>query len=358
MDLQITKVEEHDRKPIPPSDTQLGFGRHFSDHMFQFNFDTENGWHNARITPYGPLTLEPSAMCLHYAQQVFEGLKAYRGPDGGIRLFRYKDNLKRMQRSAARLCMPAFNEDDVADSLKQLVLIDRHWIPETEGCTLYIRPNYIATDPFLGVRPSQGYLFYIIAGPVGAYYPEGFNPVGIMVNDTYCRAVIGGVGEAKTGGNYGSSLLGQVEAKAKGFSQVLWLDANEHKYVEEVGTMNIFFMIGDEIVTSPLTGSILPGITRDSSIQLLRDWGYTVNERLLAVDDLVIAAEKGELKEIFGTGTAAIVSPVGHLSYKEKRHVVGDGRTGHLSQKLFDHLMDIQYGKVEDPHNWIERIDL
>ncbi|MFH1131647.1 MAG: branched-chain amino acid aminotransferase, partial [Pseudomonadota bacterium] len=235
MQLTIKKMAENERKKPPGSDTTLGFGRYFTDHMFLCNFEPEKGWHNARIVPYEDLRLSPACMVLHYGQQVFEGLKAYRGVDGGIRLFRCRDNLKRLLHSAKRLCIPAFDVDEMADALKQLLLLDQHWIPSTEGCSLYIRPTIIAIDPFLGVRPSLSYLFYIIIGPVGAYYPEGFNPVGIMVNEKYVRAALGGVGEAKTGANYGASLLGQMEAKKNGFSQVLWLDAKEHTYVEEVG---------------------------------------------------------------------------------------------------------------------------
>jgi branched-chain amino acid aminotransferase len=326
--------------------------------MFLYDFGPGRGWHNARIVPYGPLRLDPSCMALHYGQQAFEGLKAYRGSDGGIRLFRYRENLKRLQYSAKRLCMPAFNEDDVADALRQLVLLDRHWIPDTDGCSLYIRPNMIAVDPYLGVRPSERYLLYVILGPVGAYYPEGFNPVGIMVNEENVRAVRGGIGDVKAGGNYGGSLVGQVKAKTMGFTQVLWLDAIERRYVEEVGTMNIFFMIGDEVITAPLSGSILPGITRDSVLTLLRDWGYKATERRLAIDEIANAARNGTLREIFGTGTAAVVSPVGTLYWRGTTFTVGDGQTGPLAQKLYDQLLGIQYGRHADTHGWVERIDL
>ena len=283
MQLSINKVEDHQRRSPPSDDTQLGFGRHFTDHMFLYDYSPDRGWHDARIVPYGPLSLDPACMSLHYGQQVFEGLKAYRGPDGGVRLFRYDQNFARMARSAERLCMPAFDTNAVADALKQLVLLDRHWIPSTEGCSLYIRPNYIAADPFLGVRPAQTYLFYIILSPVGAYYPEGFNPVSIMVQDTYVRAMEGGVGEAKTGGNYAASMLGQMEAKRAGYTQVLWLDAKERSYVEEVGTMNMFFVIDDEVITCPLTGTVLPGVTRTSVLQILEHWGeHKVSEREVA----------------------------------------------------------------------------
>jgi branched-chain amino acid aminotransferase len=358
MMLSITRVEESHRKPVPMADSQLGFGRYFSDHMFLFNFTPDRGWHDPRIVPYGPLPLDLACMVLHYGQEAFEGLKAYHGVDGGIRLFRYRKNFERLNNSARRLCMPTLDIDQMGDALKQLVLLERDWIPASEGCALYIRPNLIAIDPFLGVRPSQTFLFYIIVGPVGAYYPEGFNPVSIYVTDKYVRAVRGGIGEAKTAGNYAASLFGQMEAKKKGYTQVLWLDALEHKYVEEVGTMNIFFVIGDEVVTSPLTGSILPGVTRDSIIQLLRAWGHKVSERMLSIDEIVAAAQGGNLQEVFGTGTAAIISPVGNFCYKDQTYKVGDGKTGALSHKLYEQILAIQYGREPDPYGWTERIDL
>ena len=360
MELTIRKVAETDRKPAPGvDDTQLGFGRYFTDHIFKYEYSAERGWHSPRIEPYAKLELDPACMVLHYAQEVFEGLKAYRGSDGGIRLFRHMTNLKRMRNSAKRLCMPDFDSEELAGALKQLILLDRDWIPQTEGCSLYIRPTMIATDPFLGVRPSASYLFYIILSPVGAYYPEGFNPVSIMVNQSYVRAIEGGVGEAKTGGNYAASLLGQMEAKAKGFTQVLWLDAKEHRYIEEVGTMNMFFVIGDEVLTSPLTGSILPGVTRDSVLQVLRRWGeHKVVERPVAIDEIVRASQDGSLKEAFGTGTAAVISPVGNFHFDGTTHRVGDGMTGALSQKLYHYILQLQYGSIADPFGWVERIDL
>jgi len=358
MMVSITRVAESQRKPIPPDDTQLGFGRYFSDHMFMMDYTPEPGWHNPRIVPYAPLPLDPACMVLHYGQEAFEGLKAYRGVDGAIRLFRYHKNLERLNASAKRLCMPTFDSATVADAMKQLVLLEKDWIPKTEGCALYIRPNLVGVDPFLGVRSSQSFLLYIIVGPVGSYYPEGFNPVSIWVSDRYVRAVRGGIGEAKTSGNYAASLYGQMEAKKKGYTQVLWLDGIEHRYVEEVGTMNIFFVIGDEAITSPLTGSILPGVTRDSVLQILRAWGHKVSERMLGIDEVVAAAEKGTLREVFGTGTAAIISPVGSFHYQDKTHRVADGRTGPLSNKLYEHILAIQYGREKDPYGWTERIDL
>jgi branched-chain amino acid aminotransferase len=293
---------------------------------------------------------------LHYGQEAFEGLKAYRGKDGGIFLFRYLDNLQRLNRSCDRLVMPNVDIPFVAEAMKKLVLLDRDWIPGSPGTSLYIRPNIIAADPFVGVRPSNRYLFYIIVGPVGAYYPEGFNPVSIFVSDKYVRAVVGGIGASKTAGNYAASLLAQMEAKERGFTQVLWLDAKERKYIEEVGTMNIFFRFGEEVVTSPLTGSILPGVTRDSVIQVLKKWGARVSERLFSIDDVVAGQKNGTLKEVFGTGTAAIISPVGTIHYKGENYQVADGRTGELSQKLYDYLLGLQYGNEEDPFGWVEKI--
>lgn len=357
MSIQVTRVPESQRKPIPSDDAQLGFGRHFSDHMFLLDYSPQQEWHDARIVPYAPLTLDPACMVLHYGQEVFEGLKAYHGVDGGIRLFRYRDNLARMNRSARRMCMPTFDEALVGQALRQLVVLERDWIPKTEGCALYIRPNMIGVDPFLGVRSASSFLFYIIVGPVGAYYPEGFNPVSIYVSSEHVRAVRGGIGEAKTAGNYAASLYGQMEAKKKGYTQVLWLDGIEHRYIEEVGTMNMFFVIGDEAITSPLTGSILPGVTRDSVLTILKSWGHKVSERQLGIDEVVAAAEKGTLREAFGTGTAAVISPVGNFFHKGKTYRVADGKTGPLSQKLYEHILAVQYGKEPDPYGWTERID-
>ncbi len=358
MQLDIHPVDPSKRKPIPTDASALGFGQYFSDHMFKMVYDPQQGWHGARIEPYGPLALDPATLVLHYGQEAFEGLKAYHGKDDGIYLFRHRDNLKRLNNSCRRLVMPEVPEDFVADALKQLVLMERDWIPTSPGCALYIRPNIIATDPELGVKPSQTYLFYIIVGPVGAYYAEGFNPVAIYVTDEYVRAVRGGVGFAKTAGNYAAGLLAQKEAKEKGYAQVLWLDAIERKYVEEVGTMNIFFRFGDAVVTSPLTGSILPGITRDSVIQVLKKWGVNVQERRVSIDQVVKGLETGAVTEVFGTGTAAIISPVKAIHYHGKDYQVGDGTTGPLSKELYDYLLALQYGQTEDPFGWVERIDI
>jgi branched-chain amino acid aminotransferase len=357
MNLTITRAAEGQRKPIPKDETKLGFGRCFSDHMFLYNYSPSRGWHDPRIVPYGPLPLDPATSILHYAQEVFEGLKAYRGVDGGVRLFRYRQNLERMNRSARRMCMPSFDEAEIAEALRQLVLLDREWIPRTEGCSLYIRPNYIATDPFLGVHSSESFLFYIIVGPVGAYFPEGFSPVKIFVSEEYVRAVRGGVGEAKTGGNYAASLLAMAQAQAQGFRQVLYLDGVHRRYAEEVGAMNIFFVIDGEVLTAPLAGSILPGVTRDSVLHLLRAWGLRVCERPIAIDELAEAAEKGTLEEVFGAGTAAVISPIGGFRYKGHDYKVGTGETGPLSLRLYEQILGLQYGRLPDPYGWVERID-
>ncbi len=357
-DIKVTRAAPDACRDKPTDESALGFGRVFSDHMFMMDYDSKRGWYAPRIEPYQKLELDPATMVLHYGQEVFEGLKAYLGKDQGLYLFRYRDNLRRMLRSCERMRIPAFDEDLVAEGLRQLVRLDRDWIPCSEGCSLYIRPNVIATDPFLGVRPSETYLFYIIAGPVGAYYPEGFNPVRIYVSDHYVRAVRGGVGEAKTGGNYAASLAAQVEAKQKGYTQVLWLDAIERRYVEEVGTMNIFFVIDGKVCTSPLEGTILPGVTRDSVIQMCRGWGLEVVERPISIDEVCEKSRTGALTECFGSGTAAIISPVGWISYKGEEYTIGNGETGELSNRLYDTLLKMQYGYGDDPRGWVERIDL
>jgi branched-chain amino acid aminotransferase len=354
MEIQVTKVES--RKPIPQDDMALGFGQVFSDHMFEVDY-RDGEWHDPRIVPVHNLELSPAAMCLHYGQEIFEGMKAYRGADDGVYLFRPEQNIARMNSSARRLVMPEMTPELHLEAIKQLVNLEAAWIPRTKGCALYIRPTMIAVDPFLGVRPSHTYLFYIIVGPVAAYYPEGFNPVSIYVTSKYVRAVRGGVGAAKTAGNYAASLEAQMEGKEAGYTQVLFLDAVEQKYVEEVGTMNMFFKIDGEIITSPLTGTILPGVTRDSVLQLLRDWGENVSERRLPIDEVCAAAKAGTLEEVFGTGTAAIISPVKSIFYDGETIAVGDGTTGPTSQKLYDTLLDIQYGAGEDPHGWCVRID-
>ena len=355
MNLRIEKAQGAELK-AKPDESALGFGQIFTDHMFTMRYREGEGWHDARITKYQDFSLDPSAMVLHYGQAIFEGLKAYRGKDDQIHLFRPKANLERMNVSAERMCMAPFDIDDVLKAMKELIRIDKDWVPRTTGSTLYIRPTMVATEPGLGVRPAKEYLFFIILSPVGAYYPEGFDPVKIYVSDKYVRAVPGGVGHVKTAGNYAASIMAAVEAQKAGFTQVLWLDAIERKYIEEVGTMNIFFKIDGKLITPPLGGSILPGITRDSVMKLASDWGLDVEERPITIDEVIEANSSGHLEEVFGSGTAAVVSPVGSLSYQGQTIDINGGETGELAQRLFDVLQDIQYGNVEDPNGWVEAL--
>jgi branched-chain amino acid aminotransferase len=347
--IRITRATT--RKPRP-RDHELGFGTVFTDHMFVADFQEEKGWYDPRIEAYAPITLEPAAAVLHYAQAVFDGLKAFRGTDGRVRLFRPQKHVERMNGSARRLRIPELDPDLALRSLVELVRLDQDWVPASVGTALYIRPTIIASEPFLGVRPAKSYLYFVILSPVGSYYKEGMNPVRIRVEDRYVRAVDGGVGGAKTGGNYAASLLAAEEAHAAGFTQVLWLDGRERRYLDEVGTMNFMLRIGDEVLTPPLTGTILPGVTRDSALALLRDWGVRVSERPIAIDEVVAAARQGTLREAWGTGTAAVISPVGELAYKGERFVVNDGKTGELTQRLYDAIVDIQYARAADARGW------
>jgi branched-chain amino acid aminotransferase len=355
MDIRLETLDSGQLK-AKPDQNNLGFGKYMSDHMFVMRYKEDTGWHDPVITGYKNFSLDPAAMVLHYGQAIFEGLKAYRGKDDQIFLFRPEDNLRRMNVSAERMCMPQLPVDTVLKGLKTLVRTDQDWVPSTPGASLYIRPTMVATEAGLGVRPAKEYLFFIITSPVGAYYPEGFNPVKIFVTDKYVRAVPGGVGHVKTAGNYAASIMAAVEAQKLGYTQVLWLDAIERKYIEEVGTMNIFFLIGDELITPPLSGSILPGITRDSVIKLTREWGYTVSEKRLSIDDIISANKNGSLKEIFGTGTAAVISPVGALSCRDTDITVNNGETGALAQRLFDEIESIQHGFQQDHHGWVTGI--
>lgn len=356
MEIKVNPAKPDQLKEKPTDESQLGFGDIYSDHMFLIDYVEGKGWFDPRIVPFGDLHINPAAMALHYGQLIFEGLKAYRGRDGSMYLFRARDNYKRFNRSAARLVMPEVDIDLVMEGMKKLILLDKDWVPRSEGTSLYIRPTMLATEPHLGVRSASEYLFFVIIGPVGAYYPEGLNPVKIFVEDRYIRTAVGSTGEAKAAGNYAGSLLAAKEAQEKGFTQVLWLDANERKYVEEVGTMNMFFVIGDEVMTAPLTGSILPGITRDSVIHMVKDWGMKMTERSLSIDEVIAAAKDGTLQEAFGTGTAAVISPVGQITYKGEDHVVAGGKMGELSQKLYNEIVAIQYGEKEDPYGWREKI--
>ncbi len=356
MEIPVTTAKAEQLKPKPTDESKLGFGDIFTDHMLLIDFEAGKGWINPRIEPYGDLHIDPAAMSIHYGQEIFEGLKAYRGSDGSIYLFRAEENFKRMNRSAVRLCMPEMDVDLGMEGLKKLIQVDKDWVPSSPGTSLYIRPTMIATEPHLGVRPANNYVFFIIIGPVGAYYKEGFNPIRIYVEDKYIRAAEGGIGEAKTAGNYAASLLAAEEAKEKGFTQVLWLDARERKYIEEVGTMNMFFLIEDEVITSPLTGSILPGVTRNSVVQMIETWGMKISQRSLAIDEVIDAAKAGTLKEAFGTGTAAVISPVGSITFKGEEYKVAGGGIGDLSQKLYDEIVAIQYAEKEDPFGWREKI--
>jgi branched-chain amino acid aminotransferase len=345
-------------QPKPkPREGELGFGRVFTDHMFLMDAAADRGWHSPRIVPYGPLPLDPATAVLHYGQAIFEGLKAYRSPRDTTLLFRPDMNARRLNRSAERLCIPPMDETVFLDALRALVSLEREWVPRAPGTSLYIRPTVIATEAFLGVRPSQTYCFFIILSPVGAYYAEGFNPVKILVEDRYVRAVKGGTGAAKTGGNYAASLAAGEEAHRKGYSQVLWLDGVERRYVEEVGSMNIAFVIDDQLVTPPLTGSILEGITRDTALQLAKDWGVAVAERPVSVAEVFAAARDGRLREAFGMGTAAVISPVSEFSYQGQSVTVSNGTVGPLARRLADEILSIQRGLKPDPRGWVVEVD-
>lgn len=354
MSITINKTQTPKAKPDM---NNLPFGKYFSDHMFIMDYSKEKGWHDPRIVPYGPLELDPSAMVFHYAQEVFEGLKAYKSVDGQVRLFRPEKNFERLNVSNERIAIPEIDEELCLEGLKQLVSLDRDWIPEQEGASLYIRPFIIATDEFLGVKPSDTYKFIIICSPSGLYYPEGLAPVKIYVEDSYVRAVRGGTGFTKTGGNYASSIRAQEIAHEKGYSQVLWLDGVEQKYIEEVGAMNIFFKINGEVVTPELNGSILSGITRMSAIELLKSWGIPVSEKRISIQDISDAYENGTLEECFGTGTAAIISPVGELKWGDKVMTINNNIIGEVTQRIFDTITDIQTGKTQDAMNWVVTVD-
>ena len=353
LDIKITRTTTPSEKP---DESNLGFGKKFTDHMFIMNYTEGKGWHDARIVPFERLSLSPAAMVFHYGQEMFEGMKAYRGDDDKIYIFRPEMNARRANMSNDRLCIPQIPEEDFVQAVKAVVDVDSDWVPHAEGTSLYIRPFIIATDEFLGVAPSKTYLFMIILSPSGAYYASGLAPVGIWIEDEYVRAVKGGIGFAKTGGNYAASLIAQVKAHDEGFSQVLWLDGVERKYIEEVGAMNIFFKIDGKIVTPMLNGSILPGVTRDSVINLCKSWGMEVEERRISVDELLEAQHSGKLEEVFGTGTAAVISPVGKLRYMDEVMVIGDGNIGKTSQKIYDTITGIQWGKIDDPFGW--RVDV
>lgn len=357
MEIKIITVPPEKMKPKPQDESKLGFGRIFTDHIFTVKYHVDKGWYDAMIEPYRPFSLEPTALCFHYGQEIFEGMKAYRSRNDEIFLFRPMENIKRMNASAERLCMPTIDPDLFLEALKKLVYIERDWIPRSRGASLYIRPVMIATEAALGLHHSSEYLFFIVMGPVGAYYPQGFSPTNIYVVEEYVRAVRGGIGYCKAGGNYAASLLASKQAMEKGYTQVLWLDAIERKYVEEVGTSNIFFVIEDELATPPLTGSILPGVTRDSIIHIAKKWGIPVSERLISIDEVFEASESGRLKEVFASGTAAIVSPVGKITYRGKTIIINEGKPGELTEKFYNEILQIQYGEKEDPFNWRVKVE-
>ena len=345
---------EHTLSPrLRPDEHTLGFGTVFADHMLLQSYRAGEGWAAARIAPYAPLALDPAAGALHYGQSVFDGLKAFRAADGGVRLFRPDTHIARLCRSAERLCMPVPDAAAALRSLRTLVALEQEWVPSAPGTALYIRPAIIATEGFLGVRPAQEYLYFVILSPVGAYYPEGMAPVKILVEDVQVRAVEGGLGSAKTGANYAASLHAGERARRRGFSQVLWLDGREHRYLEEVGAMNLMLRIKDEVVTPPLSGNILPGVTRDCVLTLLRAWGVPVSERPITIDEVLAASHDCTLREVWGTGTAAVISPVGELAYQGSPLTVNGGRTGELTQRLYDALTAIQYGRATDPYGWM-----
>lgn len=346
------KIEKTTQPKVRPDQDNLGFGNYFSDHMFIMNYKEGKGWYDGRIVPYQPLCLDPAASVFHYAQEMFEGLKAYRTADGRTLLFRPDMNAKRTRRTNERMCIPDIDEDMQVAAIKALVEMEKDWVPKNDGTSLYLRPFIIASEPFLGVRPSKEYLYVIIASPSGSYYENGLAPTRIFVEDEYVRAAPGGTGAAKVGGNYAGALKAQEKAHDKGCSQVLWLDGVEKKYVEEIGTSNAFFMIGDEIITAPLDGTILPGITRDSVLTLLRHWGMKVTERRLGIQEVFDAHAAGKLTEVFATGTAAVISPVGELIWKDQTIVVNNNEIGQLSQKIYDTISGIQTGKAEDPFGW------
>jgi branched-chain amino acid aminotransferase len=351
MDLQILPIEHP--KPRISDENNLVFGKQFTDRMFVMEYDTGKGWHSARIQPYAPFVLDPAAMVFHYAQEIFEGLKAFRRADGTIALFRPADNVARFNRSARRMCMPEVDEGFFLDALLKLIRLEADWVPHNEGTSLYIRPTMIATEPMLGVRPSNKYLCYIILSPVGAYYKGGVAPVKIWISDFYVRATEGGTGEAKTGGNYAASLYAAKQAAENGYDQVLWLDAKEKRFVEEVGSMNMLFLYDGKIVTSPLRGTVLDGITRRSALTLLGEMGYQIEERALTVAEVMEGAQNGRLTEAFGTGTAVVISPVGSFCYKNSCVQLGDGHPGKLTMELYHKLTAIQYGKEKDRYSWV-----
>lgn len=350
--VELTKNPK--QKPDPDS---LRFGTVFTDHMFVMDYDPENGWHDGKIVPYGPLALDPATVVFHYGQEMFEGLKAYKTKEGKVQLFRPDMNAKRTNNTNKRMCIPQIDEQLYIDAIKELVAVDKDWIPQKPDTALYIRPFIIGTDKFLGVAASNTYKFIIILSPVGPYYESGLAPTRIYVENEFVRSAPGGTGYAKIGGNYASAMIAEQKAHDMGYDQVLWLDAKEGKYVEEIGTSNAFFKIDGELYTAPLEGTILPGITRDSMITVMKDWGYKVNEVRFTIEDVFKAAEEGRLEEVFATGTAAVISPVGELYWNDRHIVINNNEIGELSQKLYDELYGIQTGEKADTRGWIVPVE-
>lgn len=357
MDMQILPLDEAQTK-TPPTD-DFGFGDKFTNRMFTQKYTPEKGWHDAKIEPYAPFSLPPATAVLHYAQEIFEGTKAYRRPDGNINLFRPWENMKRFNNSAVRMAMPEVDAEEHLSAIIQMIALEPEWVPSVPGSSLYIRPAMIATDPALGVHASSSYLHFVITGPVGAYFKEGFNPVPVYISDEYRRAVKGGVGAAKTGGNYAASLYVSERVKKEGYSQVLWLDAIHGRYVEEVGAMNICFVYeGKRIATPALTGSILPGITRKSVLELGKDLGYETSEDTIDVHEALADIQSGKITEVFGCGTAAVIAPVGKFGYRDEEYVINDNQPGPVARHLYDELTGIQYGRKEDKHGWTYTIEV
>ena len=350
--VELTKNPK--QKPDPDS---LRFGTVFTDHMFVMDYDPENGWHDGKIVPYGPLALDPATVVFHYGQEMFEGLKAYKTKEGKVQLFRPDMNAKRTNNTNKRMCIPQIDEQMYIDAIKELVAVDKDWIPQKPDTALYIRPFIIGTDKFLGVAASNTYKFIIILSPVGPYYESGLAPTRIYVENEFVRSAPGGTGYAKIGGNYAAAMIAEQKAHDMGYDQVLWLDAKEGKYVEEIGTSNAFFKIDGELYTAPLEGTILPGITRDSMITVMKDWGYKVNEVRFTIEDVFKAAEEGRLEQVFATGTAAVISPVGELYWNDRHIVINNNEIGELSQKLYDELYGIQTGEKADTRGWIVPVE-
>lgn len=357
MDIKILPLDENKLK-TPPTD-DFGFGNKFSNRMFSQKYTPELGWHDAQIGPYAPFTLEPATAVFHYAQEIFEGTKAYRCPDGHINLFRPWENMKRFNNSARRMAMAPVDEEEHLSAIVKLIELEQEWVPTYPGASLYIRPTMIATDAALGVHASHSYLHFVIVGPVGPYFKGGFSPVPVFISDKYRRAVRGGVGDAKTGGNYAASLFVGADAQARGYSQVLWLDAIEGRFIEEVGAMNICFVYnGRKIVTPPLTGSILPGVTRQSVLELGRDLGYEVAEEMLDVHEVLADIQSGKISEVFGCGTAAVIAPVGKFGFQDKEYIINDYQSGPVAKHLYDELTGIQYGRMPDRFGWTLTIEV